>query len=511
LGAEVFELYLAGRAAEALDLAERYEWIARAFGDEMTVSSLMRVRMYVHTDVSQFPETVAVGEALLHRYQAGRYVVEEAKTLADLGASYVQVGRLVEGLHHMAQSARLLDSCRRGARYLSAMSSLIVAASTAELYEFAATAWDRLAVARAANGLPATSDNNSALGHAEMLLWWALRLDHLGHVQDARFRAGKAIEIARRWIADPTVNPGHLAPARCVLAIGLVVLGEADEACRVAQANLRPAREQELPWLTRLAHLAYGLSLRAAGALADAERELVAAQQLTHHGAGPDEKLIIGYELAMLGADPTGPGRYVRNALIDQTRQLWDLRLQRLAMFRQAQQRVELESRRAAVEWQLMRDPLTSLANRRHFDQMLDALSESDPDEPTVFLLIDIDKFKAVNDTYSHTTGDAVLRRVAELIVMHCRQGVDIPVRYAGDEFVVFLRALDLDSGVEVAERICAAVRAVDFDDVSPGLTVTLSIGVVTWHPGMTGEDLFQAADERLYEAKRRGRDQVAA
>ncbi len=52
---------------------------------------------------------------------------------------------------------------------------------------------------------------------------------------------------------------------------------------------------------------------------------------------------------------------------------------------------------------------------------------------------------------------------------MHCRQGVDIPVRYAGDEFVVFLRALDLDQGIEVAERICAAVRAVDLDDVSPG------------------------------------------
>jgi PleD family two-component response regulator len=54
---------------------------------------------------------------------------------------------------------------------------------------------------------------------------------------------------------------------------------------------------------------------------------------------------------------------------------------------------------------------------------------------------------------------------------------VDIPVRYAGDEFVVFLRALDLDPGIEVAERICAAVRAVDLDDVSPGLTVEHRIG----------------------------------
>jgi diguanylate cyclase (GGDEF)-like protein len=158
-----------------------------------------------------------------------------------------------------------------------------------------------------------------------------------------------------------------------------------------------------------------------------------------------------------------------------------------------------------------LHDPLTGLANRRRFDQIMEVLREPGPAEPLVFLLIDVDKFKAINDTYSHATGDAVLRRVAELIDAHCRQGYDVPVRYAGDEFGVFLRGSDLAAGVEVAERICAAVRGTDLDEVSPGLTVSLSIGVAACQPDMTGEDLFRTADERLYEAKRCGRDRVAA
>jgi diguanylate cyclase len=507
LTTEVFDLYIAGRAEEALALAERYEPFARAFGDDRTVSFLIQLRLFVHLDLGEFTEGVAIGEALLRRHQAARYVVEEAKTLAELADLYVHQGRFVEGMHHLARSGLLLERCARGPRYLSAVSSLANAANTAELYEFAAPAYEHLADAWAANGLPPSSANHE-LGYAEMLVLWALRLAHLGHEQDARTRAERAVGIARRWVTDPTVSPGHHPAAHCVLALGLALLGQADEARRVAADILAPARAQEIPWLTRLAHLAYGVSLRAAGDPLGAERELVFAQQWWQYGGREDERLIIGYELAMLD---TGAGRHLRAALTDQVRQLWDLRLQRLAMLRQAQHRVELESRGALVERQLLRDPLTGLANRRRFDQVMGALRRTDPDAPTVFLLIDVDKFKAVNDTYSHAVGDAVLRRVADVIGVHCRQGSDVPIRYAGDEFAVFLQSLDLPAGVQVAERICAAVRTTDLDDVSPGLAVTLSIGVAARYPGMTAEDLFRTADERLYQAKRHGRDRVAA
>jgi diguanylate cyclase (GGDEF)-like protein len=191
-----------------------------------------------------------------------------------------------------------------------------------------------------------------------------------------------------------------------------------------------------------------------------AERELIAAEELCRHPGRSDERLIIRYELARLTA---GSHQRLRDALLDQARQLWELRLQRLAMLRQAQQPEELESRRANAERQLMHDPLTGLANRRRFDQLLTALDEAYPQQPVVFLLIDVDKFKAINDTYSHDTGDEVLRAVAETIRAHCRQAGDVAVRYAGDEFAVFLYSTDLDVGIDVAERIRSTLHDTDF------------------------------------------------
>jgi diguanylate cyclase (GGDEF)-like protein len=83
-----------------------------------------------------------------------------------------------------------------------------------------------------------------------------------------------------------------------------------------------------------------------------------------------------------------------------------------------------------------MVDPLTGLANRRRFDQLMDS---GDLPRPTTLLVIDVDKFKLVNVHYSHTAGDLVLRDIGTILKAHCRAAADIPVRYAGDEFTVFL------------------------------------------------------------------------
>ena len=125
---------------------------------------------------------------------------------------------------------------------------------------------------------------------------------------------------------------------------------------------------------------------------------------------------------------------------------------------------------------------------------------------PTALLLMDLDRFKAINDTYSHTVGDHVLRAVARVLLAHCRTE-DVPIRYAGDEFTVFLRT-DLSGALAVAERVRDGVRACR---LAPGLTVSVSVGVAQLRPGMSGEDLFRAADHHLYEAKRGGRDRIAA
>ena len=125
---------------------------------------------------------------------------------------------------------------------------------------------------------------------------------------------------------------------------------------------------------------------------------------------------------------------------------------------------------------------------------------------PLALLLVDIDHFKAVNDAYSHIAGDRALREVAAILRAHCRAD-DVPVRYAGDEFTVFLRG-DASVGREVAERIRAAVAKAD---ILPGVRLTVSVGMAVLSDGMTGDDLFRVADERLYAAKWSGRNAIAA
>ena len=127
-------------------------------------------------------------------------------------------------------------------------------------------------------------------------------------------------------------------------------------------------------------------------------------------------------------------------------------------------------------------------------------------------LIIDVDHFKLVNDTYGHLQGDDVLVEVAELIRLNLR-GYDIAARYAGDEFVALLPNTALEGGREVAERICSALRGHAFKlRGRPGVVpVTASIGVATYpEHGEEYDTLFAAADRALYQVKRQGRDGVA-
>ena len=125
---------------------------------------------------------------------------------------------------------------------------------------------------------------------------------------------------------------------------------------------------------------------------------------------------------------------------------------------------------------------------------------------PFCLLLIDVDDFKAVNDANGHEAGDEALRRVANVIQSGTR-GIDTGARIGGDEFAVILPETNLARGLEVAERICAAVRALDF---APDGGVTASVGVAAFPACAPGDALREAADVALYEAKRAGRDRVA-
>lgn len=176
----------------------------------------------------------------------------------------------------------------------------------------------------------------------------------------------------------------------------------------------------------------------------------------------------------------------------------------------QVQQRTAaLEEANRQLEQLATRDALTGLYNRRSFDEKLkDCVHTSKRSGRSFALLVlDADHFKRINDTHGHSTGDAVLQRLAGLLTEHMRS-TDFVARYGGEEFVVLLpethHALEATT---VAEKVRLAVEQAIFPGVGH---ITVSIGIGLWDPGSPGsKDLFHRADEALYQAKSAGRNRV--
>jgi diguanylate cyclase (GGDEF)-like protein len=156
-------------------------------------------------------------------------------------------------------------------------------------------------------------------------------------------------------------------------------------------------------------------------------------------------------------------------------------------------------------------DGLTGLPNRRYFDEFCALLSRRRRAEDSVgVLMVDIDKFKVLNDTHGHQVGDEVLRAVAAAIVGAVRED-DVPARYGGEEFAVLLRNPTIEVAVEVGERVREAVAALDLTRFGvPDVRVSVGAAVAE-DPDEPITTTLEQADRALYDAKRRGRDRVVA
>ena len=155
-------------------------------------------------------------------------------------------------------------------------------------------------------------------------------------------------------------------------------------------------------------------------------------------------------------------------------------------------------------------DALTDLNNRRYFDDVLGRLYSLEGIEDTALLLIDLDYFKDVNDTFGHQTGDNVLKKVGELLKKHVPD-TNLVARTGGEEFGVVLFAMTRTRIMEIAERLRHVIAGAEFQiaDASAPLTVTTSIGVCFMDEAKNYEQLYQFADEALYISKQNGRNQV--
>jgi two-component system cell cycle response regulator len=156
------------------------------------------------------------------------------------------------------------------------------------------------------------------------------------------------------------------------------------------------------------------------------------------------------------------------------------------------------------------RDPLTGLPNRRALEEELarETARAARAGTPLSAVALDVDRFKLVNDAHGHAAGDAVLAEIAARAAAALRAG-DLLARIGGEEFAALLPGADLDHAAEVAERIRARVAAGPVEAAGRALAVTVSLGCAALAPGEDGRALLARADERLYAAKRAGRDRV--
>jgi diguanylate cyclase (GGDEF)-like protein len=167
---------------------------------------------------------------------------------------------------------------------------------------------------------------------------------------------------------------------------------------------------------------------------------------------------------------------------------------------------------RDALRDQSIRDPLTGLFNRRYMEESLEReiARATRRGTPVALLILDLDHFKKINDTYGHSAGDHLLRELGAILRFRSRTE-DVAARHGGEEFLLMLPGMDKIDAVQRAEELRIAISEIQLLDEGINLpTVTVSIGVAVFPDhGYTADDLLRSADKALYKAKNAGRDRV--
>ncbi|MGZ4185996.1 MAG: diguanylate cyclase [Solirubrobacteraceae bacterium] len=170
----------------------------------------------------------------------------------------------------------------------------------------------------------------------------------------------------------------------------------------------------------------------------------------------------------------------------------------------------ELEMLHAQLREQAERDPLTGVHNRRYLARALERLTDERIAGRVSLAVLDVDHFKTINDRFGHAAGDEVLIRIARLLCDHLRESDSI-IRSGGEEFIILMPGTADQAATAACERIRRAINTETWSNVADGLSVTTSLGVATTDHTNDLEAVMRLADQRLYEAKRNGRDRVVS
>ncbi|MFE2752699.1 diguanylate cyclase [Actinosynnema sp. NPDC059335] len=325
--------------------------------------------------------------------------------------------------------------------------------------------------------------------------------------EEARGHLREGLELAK----DEQMRRALLA----AYSRSLAGVGELEQAEENARETLRQAQEANDKWAAAVAGWVLAVVRREQGDLVQARTLASRAVAASESINDPSLLLRFSLDLADICAemdDHVGEATALRCSVAagrTATETLQEGLGQALE-----QRRVAVQAQRLAVAAQeaAARDPLTGLANRLGLERAAAGLLENTAAHGRVpwLVLVDVDRFKGVNDDAGHAAGDATLREIAQLLRRECR-AADLVARWAGDEFVVLLgdtAGNTQDVGPTVAERIRAAVDNHDWTVVlGPTRKPTVSIGVAAGPAKL--DQLFAAADMALYRAKRHGRNRV--
>jgi len=278
-----------------------------------------------------------------------------------------------------------------------------------------------------------------------------------------------------------------------------------------------PGTTKDRCWLTLLAGPTQGAIFRLDGQSLTLGRSRSADVHIAHEGLSRIHARLTRIGDAFFIEDlRSANGTYVQGERIAAPTRVQDgdrVGLGRSILFRVTVQDALEEQTALRVYGTSVRDALTGLYNRHYFEDRLDAefAFARRYTAPLTLLMLDIDFFKAVNDTHGHQAGDAVLRSVGAALIGTTRKE-DVIARYGGEEFVLLLRGVPADHGMLGAERLRRGIEALSIPWRDVHLRITASIGVATLQADRAYSstiELVAAADSALYSAKQQGRNRV--
>lgn len=494
----------------------------RLQGEAMHCISVAELRL-----LGRFDRALELSERATLCFQRAGDEAGECAALATHAVASVRLGRNERAMESALLAVRLAEQLPDLRRRVQAYHALGVAAYSGRNFEESRNAFQR-AIQKARQCEPPLNEFELLvdLGFTECLLHFTER--NLGGQRLSLDAASRHVAEARQLLAtgagggvggdagNISLSPGSHANNLLVLRMSdlLLRIWTGDTAgAEAALADYRDtARRNNRPWMRATETWGEAEIALVSGDLAEAgacAERMIAIAESHHH-----ETLTgIGYQLLSHVCERRGDFAGALAAM------------KRLVRREQSARAESLKGRVSVIEWQIelrenrqqverlatssrlfeklaMEDALTGLANRRALEAALATMLAEvhTTGAPLCVALIDVDRFKQINDRYSHHVGDEALKAVAQAMRRNLRDG-DLCARLGGDEFVLALRA-DLPAAEQICRRIDADIAAWDGGALAPGLKVSVSIGLAPAEAGDSVSSLLDRGDLRMYQLK---------